>query len=598
MEATHKRLIKDGHFYDRFFPRAQGGIYTVRTNASLEDTVAFIPKVVYRHLDQTQAIAERLKGRSTYDTCSNIWDFVYHHIQYEKDKRGFEQIRSPARAWHDRRQGVDCDCYSVFISTILLNLGIPHILRITKYRQDFFQHIYPVVPAPSGEVIIDCVANDFDYEVPYSAKKDFPMDLQFLNGIDDPVSGMGEGEDMPRGYTGDIGELGKLRLKVNFKKVLNAVNKFNPATILLRNGLLASMKLNIGGVAKQLRWSYLTPAQAAAKGIAPQKLAKLVKVRGSLEKIFYGAGGKLNNLKKAILHGKGNKDKAVLGGLGSLDFGDIDQMSIHTPLDQLLGPDIYNSENERTYPGLTGFGALGEPVTLASITAASGVIVKLVAALKKVGSIFGGGKSPGSSDAATTDDSSTTTDKADGSGGNTDTAASSSSGSGSASNAPGAGPGATDADSSPASATAPLAKRRTAATAADGETDSGDSSTDAGSASGESDTEAAPTAEPAAAAAVTTPVITAAASALRLSAEGASNPPATGSFWQKNKSWLKPVAIGVGGIALLAIGFRMLKPTPHPGPPLSGVPGHRKRPSRKSKKKQKKALAKKAVALL
>src|SRR5258708_14395381 len=84
-----------------------------------------------------------------------------------------------------------------------------------------------------------------------------------------------------------------------------------------------------------------------------------------------------------------------MAGLGALDFVDIDYMNANTPLEELLGPDIYYSENERTFQGFKGFGALGEPVTLASIAAASGVIAKLVTALKKVGDIFCG-KGPGS----------------------------------------------------------------------------------------------------------------------------------------------------------------------------------------------------------
>src|SRR5262249_27995495 len=31
-------------------------------------------------------------------------------------------------------------------------------------------------------------------------------------------------------------------------------------------------------------------------------------------------------------------------------------------------------------------------------------------------------------------------------------------------------------------------------------------------------------------------------------------------FWQKNKKWLLPTVIGVGGIAAIAIGMKMLKP--------------------------------------
>jgi len=589
MEATHKRNIKNGYAYDRYFPPAKGDVLTVRKNATLEDTVTFIPKVVRQHLGQTKRIANILKGSATYDTCANIWHFVYDHIQYEKDQHGFEQIRSPARAWHDRRQGVDCDCYSVFISTILLNLGIPHILRITQYRKPYFQHIYPVVPAPSGEIILDCVANQFDFEVPYTAKKDFPMDLQLLNGLDDPNAPMGEMGDFPEGYAGELGDLGKLKLKINFKKVLNAVNKLNPATVLLRNGLLASMKLNIGGVAGKLRWSYATPAQAAAKGITAQKLAKLIKVRNSLEKIFYGAGGNLKNLKKAILKGKGNKDKAVLAGLGSLgDWGNIDNMNLQTPLSQLLGPDIYYSENERTFQGFDGFGELGEPITLASVGAASGVVAAIAAALKKIGDLFSA-KGEGSRANNTTNDS----------GVRDDNAASYGSGGGSSSSSTSADRSGHGAPSSyDDSAPAPSSVRTTnfsagspAAGSAGGGNDPAGGS-DASQGSGVDDGSEA-SSKSTTATALTTPVLSPSAF-LPTGPDSPSAPKA--SFWSQNKGWLKPVVIGVGGITLLAIGYHVMKPKPHPGPPLSGVPGRHKNHPRKSK--QKKAAKKKAVALL
>lgn len=202
MEAARKRNIRSGEEYNQFFPKAEGAISTIRKNANVTHTVAFIPKVVNETLHHTKALSNKLKGKTTYETCSNIWDFVYQHIAYKKDQEGYEQIRSPSRVWHDRKQGVDCDCYSVFISSILTNLHIPHILRITKYHRDYFQHIYPVVPFNGKNISIDCVTDQFNYEVPYSEKKDYPMDLQYLNGFD----------------SGDMGELGKLFGKKAAKK--------------------------------------------------------------------------------------------------------------------------------------------------------------------------------------------------------------------------------------------------------------------------------------------------------------------------------------------------------------------------------------------
>ena len=189
MEAATSRKIKDGRAYNHFFPSAAKNTVTVRKNSNVYHTVAFIPKVVQETLWHTEEISKHLKRDNTYETCKNIWHFVYGHIAYKKDADGYEQIRSPARAWHDRYKGVDCDCYSVFISSVLTNLKIPHTLRITKYNRDYFQHIYPIVPVRNGHLTIDCVTDRFNYEVPFSEKKDYPMDLQYLNGFDDEFAG-------------------------------------------------------------------------------------------------------------------------------------------------------------------------------------------------------------------------------------------------------------------------------------------------------------------------------------------------------------------------------------------------------------------------
>ena len=288
MEANRKRNIQSGERYTHLFPEAANSTSTIRKDANVYHTVAFIPKVVNETLNQTKKIAEQLKANTLNETCSNIWHFVYRHIAYKKDADGYEQIRSPARAWHDRFKGVDCDCYSVFISSILSNMEIPHTLRITKYNRDHFQHIYPIVPTDNGYITIDCVTDKYDYEVPFSEKKDYPMDLQYLNGFDGSSAEYAQPNDAYLLAGDGMDDLGKIiqqrfssqkkqpsRTKSNtpmkrktkqpgalspskkpkgFKKILNKVNKLNPATVMIRNGILASMKLNIKNVAGRLRW--------------------------------------------------------------------------------------------------------------------------------------------------------------------------------------------------------------------------------------------------------------------------------------------------------------------------------------------------------
>ena len=404
MEAI-KRKVKSGAEYDHLFPRAKRTTQVAKRDAQVSHTMNFIPKVVMQTLHHTDKIAKELEGENTYETCKNIWHWVYDHITYQKDAHGLEQVRSPARAWADRHDGVDCDCYTTFISSILTNLRIPHIYRITKYKSDNWQHIYPIVPTGNGSYItVDCVVKRFNYEEPYSQKQDKYMELQYLNGIDDETF-----NDLLNDELGDLGEMGALFKKKNkstspgteqkkgflkkigtsIKKVAHVVNRVNPATVLLRNGVLASMKLNIMKVAGNLKWAYLTPEQAKAKGILPEKHQKLKQVMQKLEQIFFSAGGKPENLKKAILTGKGNAKKQVpLAGFDHIVYGIDEFGEVHneyTPLATLLGHDIYHSENVE---GMEGLGQLGEPVTGAAIAAASGALASIAAIIKGIGGIF------------------------------------------------------------------------------------------------------------------------------------------------------------------------------------------------------------------
>lgn len=602
MEAKKKRNIRPGNEYDHLFPSSQNDNKTIRRNANLDHTLDFIPKVVHETLDQTKLIAQRLKGRTNYETCKNIWHFIYGHINYKKDEEGFEQIRSPARTWHDRKQGVDCDCYSVFISSILTNLDIPHILRITKYHRDYFQHIYPIVPNQSGHITMDCVTDWFNHEVPYREKKDYPMDLQYLNGFDgDGLAELGRiiGRNMH-----DNTLAGKAKRKAKkaakaaakaqaastpgapapkkkkgfFKKVLNVVNKINPATVLLRNGVLAAMKLNIKNVAARLRWSYLTAEQAAAKGIESAKYQKLLATRQKLENIFYGAGGKPDNLRKAIINGKGNKDKAV-SGLGMLPMESWSgYMNENTPLQQLLGPEIYYSENVEGMDGFQGFGELGEPVTLASVGAAMGVIAGIVASLKQIGNIFKG-KQQGSEDF---DESQTDAPE------NNVSVPANSAVIPSAATNPIIPSNVVTENLSP---TLPAAESPSMSNDALVRTSNNVSTA---SANRQLITEDEFTEEKS-----VSPVTN--NSTTNTSSNSSDN---TGgekqSFWDKNKKWIKPVAVGVGGLTVIAIAYKLSKSSKHENKAspksqgLSGTPHKRK----KKKKHHSKHQHRKAIALL
>lgn len=204
MIAQFKRNIVDSApQYDAVIPNAKMNDISISKTARLADTLDAIPQIVNNTLAHTEALAPKLKGKNLKQTCENIWDFLYHHIQYTEDKAGIEQVRTPARSWADRKAGIDCDCYTVFASSILSNLGIEHMLRIAAYKgKGKFQHIYVAVPHGSKtdldntkEYIIDPVLDKFDEERPTVDEINIKMELQVLEGVVAAGSGADASKD-------------------------------------------------------------------------------------------------------------------------------------------------------------------------------------------------------------------------------------------------------------------------------------------------------------------------------------------------------------------------------------------------------------------
>ena len=447
---TGKRHIKSGDEYNHLFPSAQGEYITVQKNAStLDHTIPLMKKVVAETLDDTVEIAKLLKADTEKQTCQNIWEFCFNHLQYQKDEPGIEQVRRPARVWKDRKnKGVDCDCMSVFIGSILTNLGIPFSFRLTKYTSPEFEHVYPIAHTKNGVVIIDAVVHKFNREVPYSSKKDIKMDLQYLNGLENDLGFTAEelenieefeelDELLENEYPMDAQELlgdqdldglegraerrarrkarkakrksrranrkakrkvrkakrkekiqnfKKLSLKEKLKKGLHVVNRINPGAALLRLGILASMKLNLMKVASKLRFAYWTNAEAKRQNMDIGKFNQLKRIREKLEKIFFGAGGKTHNLKKAILEGRGNRDRrVVLNGLGAVISNVTDEDDLIT----IVGEDIFDDEFSDVDFGVDGLGSAAATGT--AIAAATGVIGAIAKLIKQLGSMFNKG---------------------------------------------------------------------------------------------------------------------------------------------------------------------------------------------------------------
>lgn len=101
---------------------------------------------IRKHQSQTVDVAKQLKKSSLEQTCVSIHDHLYWNFQYKADLDD-QLLRSPACAWQQRNDGIDCKSYSILASSILLNLGINHYIKKVGYTTPGeFTHVYVVVP--------------------------------------------------------------------------------------------------------------------------------------------------------------------------------------------------------------------------------------------------------------------------------------------------------------------------------------------------------------------------------------------------------------------------------------------------------------------
>lgn len=118
-------------------------------NGDTFHTVENMQEWVMKHLHHTEKLAPVLKGNTLKQTADNVYQFLYDHLQYLADGE-LQNLLSPGCAWAKRFEGADCKTFSIFASSILVNLGIQHAIRqVTQpgFYPDDYTHVYVVIPA-------------------------------------------------------------------------------------------------------------------------------------------------------------------------------------------------------------------------------------------------------------------------------------------------------------------------------------------------------------------------------------------------------------------------------------------------------------------
>lgn len=121
----------------------------------------------------TEPFAAHLAGDTIEATCRNIWEALRENVKFIEDKSD-QNLQSPSHLWKNGKG--DCKSMTLWAGSVLMNLGIKFNVRFVSEKQgEDIHHVYIAVPDGDGEVIIDATLPEFNRELPYAYKKDYPV---------------------------------------------------------------------------------------------------------------------------------------------------------------------------------------------------------------------------------------------------------------------------------------------------------------------------------------------------------------------------------------------------------------------------------------
>lgn len=150
------------------------------------DIITLLQEVLESDHDDTEAFAKLFP--STIGGLRMLFDFVDANFQYIEDPDFNQWVQTPSFLWYTKRG--DCKSFTVFISSILRNMGLPHKIRYVSYGGSKYTHVYPVAILKGREIPIDVVwkkqeGGTFGREKHYTIKKDYPVEGLYKLGTTD-----------------------------------------------------------------------------------------------------------------------------------------------------------------------------------------------------------------------------------------------------------------------------------------------------------------------------------------------------------------------------------------------------------------------------
>jgi len=350
---TYKRLDD----YSAFFAGSDNATDLGRVR-DMADEAQVIHRMIVAGVPSMRAIARHLHDGNQLQCLYNVWHFTKENLKYRYDDRNTdgtvkEQIRTPLRSWADRRRGVDCEDYTIFICAILSAMGYKPQFNIVKFKGSGqgWSHIYPTLDGVCCDILTAFAVH------PKSIEKTMSQQIEVLRGTDrdakmawlrmadpeirpllvevlpfvdrittggsivwKPGAPVAQLDHMMAGHLSDVANggdgLGSLQAfrrnprnkpKPNERGprrgVASTALRVVPAMMLGRTAFLELIKFNAFHLAQKFRLLYLTTEQAQKAGLDMDKWTKFKDRKGKIEKTWTDLGGSLKSLKQAISKG-------------------------------------------------------------------------------------------------------------------------------------------------------------------------------------------------------------------------------------------------------------------------------------------------------
>ncbi len=163
--------------------QANGKAVLLKAGGNTDDIVEAVLDTVPEVREQTREFSRRFTPDK--DGMRELWYWVKTNIRYKEDPLGVQWIREPARLWYDMEG--DCKSFTVFIVSVLENLGVKYFIRFSNTddsRTTKVNHVYPVAIIGGREIIVDAVYTGFNKEHSFYNAVDYTMtEIYRLSGI-------------------------------------------------------------------------------------------------------------------------------------------------------------------------------------------------------------------------------------------------------------------------------------------------------------------------------------------------------------------------------------------------------------------------------